>query len=91
MLRLAKTWEAERLGAVWKEAGLLKGSYTPPRIINNLTWDSRLMHGSGETLFLALRGVRDGHAFIGEALARGASAAQMKKALPLPGWVKKKK
>jgi len=89
MLRLAKTWEAERLEAVWKEAGLLKGSYTPPRIINNLTWDSRLMHGSGETLFLALRGVRDGHAFIGEALARGASAALMEKALPFPGWVVK--
>ncbi len=89
MLRLAQTWEAEQLEALWKEAGLLTGSYTPPSIIESLTWDSRLVHGGSKTLFLALRGVRDGHAFVEEALARGASAALMEKVLTFPGWVVK--
>jgi len=89
MLRLARSWEGKQLETLWKEAGLLTGSHTPPHHVESIAWDSRLVHDGGKTLFLALRGVRDGHAFVEEALARGASAVLMEKALPFPGWVVK--
>ncbi len=90
MLRLARLWEGRSLERIWAEGGLLVGCEKPPDIITHVSWDSRLIRpGEGGNLFLALRGLRDGHAFVAEALGRGASAALMEQELPYPGWIVK--
>jgi alanine racemase len=89
MMRLAQVWAGEELEKVWEKAGLLAGRREPPSVVVQVSWDSRLIRPGEGNLFLSLRALRDGHAFIGEALSRGASAALMEKALPFPGWIVK--
>lgn len=90
MLRLARPWEGRFLEGIWAEAGLLVRAEKPPETITHVSWDSRLIRaGEGGNLFLALRSLRDGHDFVEEALARGASAALMEKHQPYSGWIVK--
>ena len=89
MLKLARPWKGSSLEKLWEAAGVLLAQHRPPETITYVSWDSRLIQAAEGNLFLALRSVRDGHDFIGQAIARGASAALMDRPLPYPGWTVK--
>ncbi|MCS6790133.1 MAG: alanine racemase [Bacteroidia bacterium] len=70
MVGLGKVWKSEEIAEII-EAELTLSAYG--RSIDRLSWDTRLMRDKGG--FIALRALRDGHAYVQEALDRGAALA----------------
>ncbi|MCX7980029.1 MAG: alanine racemase [Bacteroidia bacterium] len=79
MVALGRSWSPEEL------ASLLDGQIAPSARelpITHIAWDTRLLLPGKNTLFIALRGQRDGHAYIEEAFQKGAVACLSERPLP---------